>query len=388
MFLVVLPFVCAAQNILLIENFEDTNYSLRGWYDGEGPPITETEHIPGSARSAEFRFLQGATKPVSGGAIRYLFPETGSVYLRYWVKYSQNWEGSNKPYHPHEFNFISNVDGMYIGPAATHLTTYIEQNEGTPLLTIQDALNIDESRIGEELRDLTEMRAVAGCNGTSDRYPIGDCYWSGSQHRNGKVWKAPFIAFSDSIGKYDKNTWHKVEAYFKLNDIVNGKGVANGIVRYWLDGDVLIDAPDVMLRTGQHTAMAFNQFLMAPYIGDGSPVEQIMWVDNLMIATDRLMTPVENIPIAHPNSMPSLTVFPNPFSDHFTVHPFPTERSLAFKVYDIFGKEVTNQFTKEENFLTEGSTLYLRSPLPEGIYLLRYQTKTFTVVNLMFLSLR
>jgi len=33
--------------------------------------------------------------------------------------------------------------------------------------------------------------------------------------------------------------------------------------------------------------MRFNQFIIAPYIGDGSPVDQTMWVDNLTVATSR-----------------------------------------------------------------------------------------------------
>ena len=34
-------------------------------------------------------------------------------------------------------------------------------------------------------------------------------------------------------------------------------------------------------------AMKFNQLLVAPYIGDGSPVDQTMWVDDLRVGTDR-----------------------------------------------------------------------------------------------------
>ena len=33
--------------------------------------------------------------------------------------------------------------------------------------------------------------------------------------------------------------------------------------------------------------MQFNQFLLTPYIGDGSPVDQYMWVDDLVVATSR-----------------------------------------------------------------------------------------------------
>ena len=32
--------------------------------------------------------------------------------------------------------------------------------------------------------------------------------------------------------------------------------------------------------------MQFNQFVIAPYIGDGSPVTQSLWIDNLRVAPD------------------------------------------------------------------------------------------------------
>ena len=78
-----------------------------------------------------------------------------------------------------------------------------------------------------------------------------------------------------------------MEAYFQLNSIQNGKGLTNGIARYWFDGHLVIEHTDVLLRTGAHPDMKFNQLLVAPYIGDGSPVDQTMWVDNLTVARAR-----------------------------------------------------------------------------------------------------
>jgi hypothetical protein len=34
--------------------------------------------------------------------------------------------------------------------------------------------------------------------------------------------------------------------------------------------------------------MQFTQFIIAPYIGVGSPVAQTMWVDDLVIATAKV----------------------------------------------------------------------------------------------------
>ena len=44
----------------------------------------------------------------------------------------------------------------------------------------------------------------------------------------------------------------------------------------------------MLMRTGANPDMRFNQFIVAPYIGDDSPVDQVMWVDDLVVATDRL----------------------------------------------------------------------------------------------------
>lgn len=277
-----------AAQLLFHEACDDAAFHQREWYDNNALRVSSVEHLPGSGAALEFRFLQGASTPTSGGGVRRLFPSSPTVYLSYWVKYSTNWEGSNRPYHPHEFHFITDVDGKWIGPAATHLTTYIEHNEGRPLLAIQDALNIDESNIGRDLTNITEHRAVAGCNGSSDAWPAGDCYLSGSTHRNGKLWKSPVVVFSDTPGPLYKNSWRFVEALFLLNSIVDGKGVADGTLRMWVDGEIVVDAAGVMLRTGQHPTMRFNQFLIAPYIGDGSPVEQTMWVDEIVVATGRM----------------------------------------------------------------------------------------------------
>jgi len=126
---------------------------------------------------------------------------------------------------------------------------------------------------------VTENRAAAGCNGSSDGYP-DNCYVAGSTYVNEKKWKAPSKLFTDS-------RWRFVEAYVKLNTVVGGKGVNDGVVRYWLDRQLVIDHADVMLRTGATPTLQFNQIAIAPYIGDGSPVAQSMWIDDLTVASSR-----------------------------------------------------------------------------------------------------
>ena len=372
-----------AQQILFSEGFDDANLTSRGWYDNNRLTLSTSEHISGSTASIEFRFAKGATTPTSGGSARRKFSPSESVYLSYWVKYSANWEGSNKPYHPHEFTFITSIDGDYIGPAATHLTTYVEQNEGTPMLSIQDALNIDATRINQDLTLVTEQRGVAGCNGSSDVYPKGDCYLSGNQYRNGKSWRANRVYFTDTLGAFYKNDWHFIEAYFKLNSIVAGKGIADGIVQYWFDRKPVIDVRNMMMRTGQHPTMKFNQLLMAPYIGDGSPVEQTMWVDDLTVATGRPPQTSVSIHDEHPTSTQLIGNYPNPFSERTVIRVYvstprkniPTQMSL--KVFDLFGREILTladgEFASGEyEFILEASRLP-NSP-GRGVFFCRLQT--------------
>jgi hypothetical protein len=273
------------------EGFENANLASRGWYDISGAPLSTAEKFAG-ASSIECRFTVGATGCSGGRPGRILFAPSDSVYLSFYIKHSTNWVGSGRSYHPHMFYFMTNLDGAYIGPAYTHLTAYVEATNGIPIMALQDGQNIDETRIGQNLVGVTENRAVAGCNGDSDGYGNSACYVSGSVHWNGKQWPAGAVYFDSTPGsaRY-KGDWHLVEAYFKLNSIVNGIGVQDGIMRYWYDGALIMDRPNVVMRTGANPTMKFNQFLVSPWIGDGSPADQRYWVDNLMISTARPASP-------------------------------------------------------------------------------------------------
>ena len=274
---------------LFHEGFEDANLATRGWYGNTTPLLSAEEHVGSGVRSIEYKFLTGATTPTAGSALRRKFAGTDAVYLSYYVKYSANWVGSQKLYHPHEFHFLTNLNDEWSGLSVTRLTVYVEQNGGTPLLAIQDGENVDQARIGVNLAAVTENRGVAGCNGSSDGYP-DSCYIHGGQHVNEKKWYAGARYFTETPGPFYKNDWHFVEAYVKLNTISGGKGVNDGIIQYWLDGQPVIDRRDVLLRTGANPTMQFNQFVIAPYIGDGSPVTQSMWIDNLTVGRERMTT--------------------------------------------------------------------------------------------------
>lgn len=278
--------------VLFQEGFDDANLAARGWYDlpaGGIASIDTSQHVTGSTGSLLVNFALAGVTPSPPTAARHLFAPSDAVYVRYWIKHSANWVGSGKPYHPHLFSFVTTEDQAYVGPARTHLTTYVEENYQSGDLAVlgaQDGSNIDETRIGQDLTSVTESRASSGCNGNSDGYPTS-CYLSGTLHVNGKTWTSGQPILQSSPGPGYQGDWHEVEAFYRLNTIVNGIGQLDGVAQYWVDGQLAIDLHNVLFRTGAHPDMKFNQFFMGPYIGDGSPVAQQLWVDDLVVMTGK-----------------------------------------------------------------------------------------------------
>jgi len=279
--------------ILFQENFEDANLSSRGWYDNTSVLLSTTEHISGSNSSAQYRYLAGAQTPTTGGAQRHKFTPTSSLYISYYVKYSTNWVGSGQTYHPHEFYAMSNLDGDWDGPANAYMTIYMEQNYqngGKPAMYVQDnkSINTSSGSLPNNLVGTTEDRSTSGCNGIAESVPwsVVSCY-NAPPWYNAKGMIGP-VTFQPNPGTGYKNNWNFVEAYYQLNTIVGGIGQHDGVMQYWFNGNLIIDRHDVVYRTGNRPTLMFSQFLIAPYIGDGSPVDQSMFIDNLRLATGRI----------------------------------------------------------------------------------------------------
>jgi hypothetical protein len=283
--------------LLFEEPFEDTDFTGRGWYDGPSGALSDVEHVAGSTRSFECTFGAGDTSCIGGKPARHPIPPTETVYLSFWIKFSDGWVGSGRPYHPHMLHFVTDIDGDYIGPAATHLTTYTEIVGGRPLLGLQDSLNVDPNCI---LRNddsivgcngdfasypFTEMRSVCSCNGLAGEVDGRDCFPSGPGWYSARIWDTDQPTFVDAPGPGYKGDWHHVEVYFQMNTIQAGAGVPDGRIRWSTDGATVISSDAILMRTAANATIRFDQFLMLPYIGDGSPVDQTFWIDDLSVWT-------------------------------------------------------------------------------------------------------
>jgi hypothetical protein len=242
--------------LLFEESFDDTRLLQRGWYDGSRFAIS-TERSYAGRGCIEYRWNAGGTTPVSSSGVRHLFEPTEKVYLRFHIRLSDGWGWSERAYHPHLMHFMTTENHKYAGPAASHLTLYIEPQNGRLRLAAQDIQNKDAPH------GLTQGPLRGGYNGR-------------------------FFDSKDVL--FDDDDWHCVEAYFQLNtlDLHGNRPNADGIVRGWFDGKLVIDRRDVVLRSTDFPHMKFNQFLLTPYFGPGLlPHAQTLWIDELAVGTER-----------------------------------------------------------------------------------------------------
>ena len=243
--------------LLFHESFDDPQLLKREWYDGEKFAIDKKDPKSGGG-SLSFHFRAKGTTPDDSQGARRLFEPSETIYLKFYLRLSKDFGWTGRNYHPHLIQFMTTENGKWQGPAASHLTVYVEPVNGKLRLAAQDIQNKDQPH------GLTQGELKGGYNG--------------------QLYDSQEVLFKD-------DQWHLVEALFKLNslDLNNDKPKADGIVRGWVDGKQVIDRTDVVLRSTDFPKMKFNQLLVLPYFGPGLlPHEQTLWLDELAVGTKRL----------------------------------------------------------------------------------------------------
>lgn len=242
--------------VLFREGFEDRDLVQRKWYDINRIRLADA---PFSGKSCiEYDWTQRGGGVDGSATMRHLFDPTDRVYLRFHLRLSKDWGWTGRDYHPHLIQFMTTENSVWHGPAASHLTVYVEPVNGKLRLAAQDIQNRDQPH------GLTQG-------------PIKGGY-------NGKVYDSRENLF---VG----DAWHCIEAFYQLNTLSADATKANsdGVLKGWFDGKLVVDEKNAILRSPDFPKMKFNQLLLAPYFGPGLvPRAQKLWIDDLVVATERI----------------------------------------------------------------------------------------------------
>jgi hypothetical protein len=249
-------FAVEIDGLLFQETFDDANLESRQWYD-----LGKTRISGGAFRGLgciEYEWTDRNSGVHGSTPARHLFEPAEEVFIRFYLKLSKGFGWSGRNYHPHLTHFMTTENSKWHGPAASHLTVYIEPVGGKLRLAAQDIQNKDAPH------GLTQGPLRGGYNGS--------------------FYDSPDLLFTD-------DEWHCVEASFKLNslDVMKNRTNEDGVIRGWFDGRLVIERTDLVLRSMDFPNMKFNQFLLAPYFGPGLlPHAQKLWIDELAVGTQRI----------------------------------------------------------------------------------------------------
>ncbi|HEY3275562.1 MAG TPA: hypothetical protein VGJ94_02995 [Syntrophorhabdaceae bacterium] len=94
-----------------------------------------------------------------------------------------------------------------------------------------------------------------------------------------------------------------------MNTISNNAARADGVLKLWVDGAQALSFNNIVYRTAQQPAKKFAQLFLGPYMGGGSTVAQVMWIDELSIyGTNQYGSATDAPPVITPISPPSGTL--------------------------------------------------------------------------------
>lgn len=298
-----LPFSDARADLIFSESFEDNNWSTRGWYDGtDSVGVQSGGHIGNALR---WSWSSGASQPTGFSTIRNSFAQTDELFIEYYIKFDSGWRGSGLNYHPHMIHLLSTDDGIWQGLSRTNNSIYLEAITDTgspynivPTIATQDYLRTNTSfgMPPNNLVAITETRSAYHCNTPASLSgATGVCYNDGGGWYSANMWDSPEIII-------DRDQWTKVEAYFRKNTF--GGGVANfdGLMRMWINDELAIDANTVLYAANAYSGTRWDKIVLAPWIGDGSPIDQSMWLDEFKIY-DSLLGGADTTPPSFPSGL-------------------------------------------------------------------------------------
>jgi hypothetical protein len=273
-------------NLIFYESFSDNSWTARGWYDGtDSTGSTAGGYIGNGLRWA---WSSSATKPTGFSTIRKQFTSQDKILVEYYTKFDTGWEGSGLSYHPHMIHLMSTDDTAYQSLSAAHNNLYLEAISDTsspytirPMFGGQDTyrVNTGVGTVPNNLVGITEIRSAFSCNTpyTLTGATSGGCdNLGGGIYYSATSWRAQNVTIP-------MNEWVRVRYYIKKNTFTNNVANFDGIIRVWIGDTLAIEDTAMMYAANAHADTEWDKIVFAPYIGNGSPKNQTMWIDELKV---------------------------------------------------------------------------------------------------------
>ena len=238
-----------------------------------------------SGNALKWTWASAATSPTGFTTIRNnLSAPTDEFLIEYYMKFDTGWQGSGQAYHPHLIHLLEAGSTAYQSLNTNDSSLYFEAQSDTSspynnhvTIEYQDTLrvNTDHGTPPQDLTNTTETRSATQCNTpyTSSGATNYDCYSDGGYYHSSNEWKA--------TATITENTWVKIQTYIKKNTFTAGVGNFDGIIKSWVDGTLVIDKTEVLFAANAYSDTEWRQIVLAPYIGDGAPISESMWIDEL-----------------------------------------------------------------------------------------------------------
>ena len=275
----------SSADLLFSEGFENNSWADRDWYDGTTSTGTEAGGQEGNA--LKLTWAQSATRPTGFTTIRNTFTATDELFVEYYVNYETGWRGSGVAYHPHILHILSEFDAEYQGLSFTASSLYFEAVSDTtspylirPAFAHQDSVRVNtgSGTPPNDLRATTENRSANHCNTPgSASGATGICYsLGGGNYYSANIWQAPSVTVPSG-------EWVRMRYYVKMNTFNLGVGQFDGILRVWVNDSLAVEQTSVLYASGDYASTLWDKIIIAPWIGDGSPISQSMWLDELKV---------------------------------------------------------------------------------------------------------
>ncbi len=283
---------CEPGVVLIDEAFDDDDMASRGWYDAASIATSTTVTAPGSSSSFECRWLQGETNCERGTAMRREFPPTETLYAHLWARHESDFAWGPYAHSPSQINVFTTADTRFHPPTDARLLVSLSQHDERSVVRFQDNPNVDPGCVflddgttvgcgGDPAAyAFTEERSVCACNGLVGPVDGFTCRpLSVDTYESSRWWRGSAPA--------PRGVWHRIELFLHMNTVAGGVGVADGAIRVWLDGEMVLNLSGLLMRTGEHPTMEFAQLFIGPFLAGGAAHAQSMWIDELLVASGK-----------------------------------------------------------------------------------------------------